>query len=369
MTDGDFNADGKADVVVADASAGVLKVALGNGNGTFHAFSAFGRGGSLEDVAAADLNGDDKTDLVAANDADGTLDLFLANGNGTFLAPVSFATGGGAFSVRAADVNRDGVKDLIAANSSGAAVTRVFLGNGNGTYAASISQQYGATQLADVQVHDVDLDGYRDLIVVDQGRNAVAVAFGNGNGSFKAAATYAAVSNPQSVTVGDFDGNGGLDLAIAAKDTNQVIVRNNAGGGTAGDDGDDEQPLGRASRKRPKPKDISSLFGSDANLLSAGGAYQILQDLKALKKQIENNREVLQYARDFIQQNVSLVQATSNALLTTSGQIRSADSADSVAAAVRNQIVADARGALTQANNLEAIAVASLLFDGGEKKS
>jgi hypothetical protein len=55
-----------------------------------------------------------------------------------------------------------------------------------------------------VAVGDFNGDGRRDLAVANEGSNNVSVLLGNGDGTFQAARNFAAGSSPDSVAVGDF---------------------------------------------------------------------------------------------------------------------------------------------------------------------
>ena len=61
---GDFNGDGKSDLVAADETGNTVSVLLGNGNGTFQARQSFSTGSRPRSIAVGDLNGDGKSDLV-----------------------------------------------------------------------------------------------------------------------------------------------------------------------------------------------------------------------------------------------------------------------------------------------------------------
>src|SRR5439155_3593621 len=59
-------------------------------------------------------------------------------------------------------------------------------------------------------------DNKLDLVVADYGSSrSVSVLLGSGDGTFQDAQSYAVGSVPNSVAVGDFDGDGHLDLAVA----------------------------------------------------------------------------------------------------------------------------------------------------------
>jgi len=60
----------------------------------------------------------------------------------------------------------------------------------------------------------------------------VTILLSNGDGTFTAAASRATDMNPESVAVGDFDGDGNLDLAVANQTGNDVTILLGKGDGT-----------------------------------------------------------------------------------------------------------------------------------------
>jgi len=75
-----------------------------------------------------------------------------------------------------------------------------------------------------VAVGDFNGDGLPDLAVANQDSNDVSVLIGNGDGSFQVARNFPAGNIPASVAVGDFNGDGRQDLAVANQDSNDVSV-------------------------------------------------------------------------------------------------------------------------------------------------
>ena len=75
-----------------------------------------------------------------------------------------------------------------------------------------------------VAVGDFNGDGVEDLAVANHSSNNVSVLLGNGDGSFQAALDFGAGSSPRSVAVGDFNGDGRPDLAVANENSNNVSV-------------------------------------------------------------------------------------------------------------------------------------------------
>ena len=66
-----------------------------------------------------------------------------------------------------------------------------------------------------VAVGDFNGDGILDLAVANRYQNTVSVLLGQGDGTFLPAQSYAAGIYPRSVAVGDFNGDGKPDLAVA----------------------------------------------------------------------------------------------------------------------------------------------------------
>jgi len=144
---------------------------LGNGDGTFRSVITYTSAGFANAVAAADLNGDGKADLVVTNasSAVGTVAVLLGNGDGTFQSPVTYSGGSYPDSITIADVNGDGKPDLVVATGSYTTIgnAAVLLGNGDGTFEPLLtfsSLEYGADAIA---VADVNGDGRPDLLVVN----------------------------------------------------------------------------------------------------------------------------------------------------------------------------------------------------------
>jgi hypothetical protein len=83
-----------------------------------------------------------------------------------------------------------------------------------------------------VAVGDFNGDGKADLAMANSGSSNVSVLLGNGNGTFQAAVNYNAGTGPVSVAVGDFNGDGKADLAAANQFSNTVSVLLGNGDGT-----------------------------------------------------------------------------------------------------------------------------------------
>jgi hypothetical protein len=207
----DFNGDGKLDLVVANAGTDDVSVLLGKGDGTFEPAVNYSAGSFPDAVAVGDFNDDGKLDLAVASNVSSDVSVLLGNGDGTFRPAVSFGVGSNPTGLAVGDFNGDGKLDLAVTHGGSISVS-VLLGNGDGTFKKAV--EYGTgTDPVSVAVGDFNGDGKLDLVVANEGSFNVSVLLGNGDGTFRAAVNYQA-AGPDSVVVGDFNGDGKLDFAV-----------------------------------------------------------------------------------------------------------------------------------------------------------
>jgi hypothetical protein len=217
---GDFNGDGKLDMAVANGNyyspvipSRTVSVLLGDGDGTFQPHADYATGNFPISIASGDFNGDGKQDLVTANHDDDTVSVLLANSDGTFLSHVDYASGSFPFSVVVGDFNGDGKKDIAVASVGDNSVS-ILLGNGDGTFSSRVAYATGPVPVF-VAAGDVNGDGKLDLATANSGNNTVSVLLGNGDGTFGNHVDMPAGGAPLSIAVGDFNGDGNGDLAVA----------------------------------------------------------------------------------------------------------------------------------------------------------
>jgi FG-GAP-like repeat/Putative Ig domain len=238
---GDFNNDGKIDLAVLDSgySTDNVPLFLGNGDGTFTPSSAPGTTNAMTgcSIAPADFNHDGNLDLAVGNGIYGGVSILLGYGDAAFnlvsppSTPAPVFTG---CSVAVGDFNGDGILDMAIPDSTDNTVT-IFLGDGDGTFTQAtgspISISGGPSAIA---VGDFNGDGKLDLAITNGSTNTVTILLGNGDGTFtQATGSPIAVGNtPDAIVAADFLNNGKLDLAVANFTDNTVTLLLGNGDGT-----------------------------------------------------------------------------------------------------------------------------------------
>jgi hypothetical protein len=238
---GDFNGDGKLDLVTTSAdSLLTVSVLLGNGDGTFQQFVDYPAGLGTNWVAVGDFNGDGKLDLATADNSNaefGNVAVMLGNGDGSFQAPVEYSVGILPMYVAVSDLNKDGKQDLVVDNYCGTESCQsvalgsvsVLLGNGDGTFQPSANYVVGYEPRS-TAVADVNGDGNPDLVVGNNASDSVSVLLGNGDGTFQPAVNYPTGFNPYSLAIADFNHDRAPDVVTANASGASATVLLNSGG-------------------------------------------------------------------------------------------------------------------------------------------
>ena len=249
---GDFNGDGKLDIVTAgnarnkgERNIGYFYIGLGNGDGTFQGAAQY------PSLAASGGNGDPGTycPLTRDFDSDGKLDVVLAantakkvaffkgRGDGNFLPYVASDFPAEVNCVNAADLNGDGKLDLVARNYDGLKLMVAF-GNGDGTFqTATVYTTHGNPNV--VSLGDVNGDGKTDIVYCAYNYAKFGVFLNNGSGGFPATPLQVSIGGKTLATLSlaDYSGDGRLDVLatgggylLGTSDSVAVLVRGNGNG-------------------------------------------------------------------------------------------------------------------------------------------
>jgi len=216
---GDFNGDGRLDLAVADGLIRVgshgatesdcIVILLGGGGGDFTAGQTLHVRIGLA-PAIGDFNGDGKLDLVAISRYEAKGTLLLGNGDGTFGQGFSFDVGLGSEAAAVGDLDRDGRDDLAVANPT-SGIT-LWHGRNDGTLApAGALPEKGLA----VAIHDLDGDQAPDLIAGVSAPPALHVYRNQGDGTLAAPMETVLGNTPRGFAVGNLNRDSVVDLAVS----------------------------------------------------------------------------------------------------------------------------------------------------------
>jgi VCBS repeat protein len=230
----DVNKDAKPDLVYAGGDT--LGIMLGNGDGTFQAptQSHVGTEGLFDGITSlgvADFNNDGNIDFVVSTYR--YLQFFYGNGEGSVGQPALLDLGDpvpelpGTFDVEAGDINHDGNADVIFVrccdwadlyfNGNYSYVLYAHLGDGRGNFADEVGVDGFYGVLGSLQISDLNGDGFADIIGIERFGDGIGPATELNHGDSTFIFKWASVPTIQtSVTLGDFDRDGTVDLVTNA---------------------------------------------------------------------------------------------------------------------------------------------------------
>ena len=233
----DFNGDGRSDILWRDADGTIFNF-LGTANGGFvnnGGNSAVTVGGSTDVAGTGDFNGDGRVDILL-RDASGSIFNFLATANGGYsnngdnsfvTIPTSTVVSG------IGDFNGDGRADILWRDSGGTIFN--FLGTANGGYTnnGGNSSVTVATSTQVAGVGDFNGDGVSDILFRDASGNIFDFLgtlnggySNNGDNSFVSIAAGTVVAG-----IGDFNGDGRDDILLRDASGNIFDFLGTANGG------------------------------------------------------------------------------------------------------------------------------------------
>lgn len=216
---GDFNGDGKMDVVVASEGANEVVVFLGDGRGGLRPAAAAPAGANPAEIFVGDFNRDGRPDVAIANHDTSFVTILLGDGKGNLRpasgSPLTVHSKPHPHTVDGCDANGDGNVDLVIDSWAEERLT-LLLGDGKGGFEApGLPIEVGRKPYRNLELRDVNGDGKCDIVAPSYGQGLVTVLLGDGHGHFKAGNPIPAGPAPFTVDVGDLNHDGILDLAFS----------------------------------------------------------------------------------------------------------------------------------------------------------
>jgi hypothetical protein len=216
---GDFNGDGKADILIKNITAGGWQIYLANADGSFRLGSTITEGPySMVDPRIADFNGDGNADILINIATVGFWtgigwQIYLSNGDGTFRLGSPLGAYAQWLNPQVADFNGDGKADILIDTSYVSSNTgwQIYLSNGDGSFRLGSSLP-ASTGWVNPLVADFNGDGKADILI-NTGAGWVPY-LSNGDGTFRPGSLLANSAQSVRPLVADFNGDGKADILI-----------------------------------------------------------------------------------------------------------------------------------------------------------
>jgi hypothetical protein len=239
----DLNNDGKTDVITVNASGfnlSLFKNTSVPGNVSFAPRTDLNQSVGPGPIEDGDFDGDGKKDLVVINSNSGNasnLSLLrnISNANISFAPKIDIATGNGTQGLAVSDMNADGKPDIVT-TSGNSGFFSVFLNNSASAGSISFSPRMDFTLFGhpEVVVADLNMDGKPEIITSNFGFGTISVFVNTSAGtafSLGAKIDYTAGSMPLTIKAGDIDGDGLDDIIVRNYNSNDIsIFRNRSSG-------------------------------------------------------------------------------------------------------------------------------------------
>ncbi len=228
---GDFNEDGKPDLVVASGTGSGITILRGMGGGQFASGATYPSDGGVNGIAVGDLDGDGHLDVIVANSHDG-VNRYLGHGDATFSSLPALTAGKWLAQPALGDFNGDHLLDVAVVSTSHSPGIAILPGRGAGELRAGLPPLPLSAGSRALVSADFNRDQRPDLAVVNETSRSLTLFTGNGDGTFRAASQSRTGYYPYALAAGDLDGDGNFDIAVANLGSSDVSVLIGSGGGS-----------------------------------------------------------------------------------------------------------------------------------------
>jgi len=227
IVSGDFDTDGDLDLATSNLTYGNVSILLNDGIASFLETSTVEVGESPRSIISGDWDGDSDLDLAVANFSSNNLSILKNDGNAAFSHSKILTTVTELYYIEAGDFNGDGNLDLVLASDNFPNGTiSVFVNNGSGDF-TQMSSNITLGQnivVGSIAVGDWEGDGDLDVAVGKRNSNTIVILQNNGKANLSLTDTLEVDRLARTVISGDWDSDGDLDLAVGNGGDNTVSI-------------------------------------------------------------------------------------------------------------------------------------------------
>jgi hypothetical protein len=223
----DFDANGRPDAATSNPADGSVSILRGIGGGRLELWHEVQVGPGAALLELADMDGDGLADIIVGRTADEMVTVLRSRGDGTFDVTGSFFSGGRALNrIVVADVDGNGIADVVTSHLRSQSAG-ILLGLGGGTFAGVRAFTSGSNPV-NLGVGEFSGDGWVDVVSANEGIDSAApsltLLLGDGSGRLAAPEQLFAAIDPVGAAVADISGDGVADAVVGSKEAHAVVV-------------------------------------------------------------------------------------------------------------------------------------------------
>lgn len=224
MTPADWDEDKDLDVAAVTSGGQTLVLFKNDGNGNFTLAASYPTGNSPRSVAAGTLDGDMDQEIIVANNADGAISIYR-NDNSTpgefeFTIAGALPVGTSAYAAAIVDIDGDNLNDIAVVTTNpntGLREVNILHNSTVGSdtsFTFSTSSEFGGTNTVSLLTGDINGDGRKDLLSIDDHSANFELAAASGQ-KFSPASVNVLInaSGPRPTCPGDTNGDGVINAA------------------------------------------------------------------------------------------------------------------------------------------------------------
>ena len=210
---GDFDNDNDLDIVVIESKNNQILILLNNGDGTFETKPQTSK--IALDFITSDIDNDGDTDIISYNTSEDEAYLMTNNGNAEFTTNTIISEVRSFTTLDIGDIDGDNDVDVIAAIQDSNGEKIIVLNNqANGSFVEQTITATGINSLENLKVVDINNDGRMDVLYSSFFNSIVKGLLNNGDGTYEAKDLAQALGGIRSFDVADFNDDGINDIMV-----------------------------------------------------------------------------------------------------------------------------------------------------------